>query len=65
MAEPLKNSFGTDVPPVIADMVGAVYPELDRELITTFKKLHGRKKPPVGDPASWKRIILDLAKSVG
>ena len=31
MAEPLKNSFGTDVPRVIADMVGAVYPDLDRE----------------------------------
>ena len=31
MAEPLKNSFGPDVPRVIADMVGAVYPEFDRE----------------------------------
>jgi 3-methyladenine DNA glycosylase AlkC len=31
MAEPLKNSFGTDIPSVIADMVGTEYPEFDRE----------------------------------
>ncbi len=30
MAEPLKNSFGTDVPKLIADMVAAVYPDFDR-----------------------------------
>jgi len=31
MAEPLKNSFGSDVARVIADMVDAVYPDFDRE----------------------------------
>jgi 3-methyladenine DNA glycosylase AlkC len=32
MAEPLKNSFGPDVPVRIADMVERVFPEFDREL---------------------------------
>ena len=32
MAEPLKNSFGPDVPVRIADMVEPVFPEFDREL---------------------------------
>jgi len=31
MAEPLKNSFGPDVPVVIADMITPVYPEFDRD----------------------------------
>ena len=31
MAEPLKNSFGPDVPVLIADMIAPVYPEFDRE----------------------------------
>lgn len=31
MAEPLKNSFGPDVPALIAEMVVAVYLEFDRE----------------------------------
>ena len=31
MAEPLKNSFGPDVPVVIADMITSVYPEFDRD----------------------------------
>lgn len=31
MAEPLKNSFGPDVPQLIADMVDAVYPDFDHE----------------------------------
>ena len=32
MAEPLKNSYGPDVPVRIADMVERVFPEFDREL---------------------------------
>lgn len=31
MPEPLKNSFGPDVPVLIADMIAPVYPEFDRE----------------------------------
>jgi len=31
MAEPLKNSFGPDVPVVLADMISPVYPEFDRD----------------------------------
>ncbi len=31
MAEPLKNSFGPDVPARIADMIGPVFPGFDRE----------------------------------
>ena len=31
MAEPLKNSFGPDIPLLIADMVDAVYADFDRE----------------------------------
>jgi 3-methyladenine DNA glycosylase AlkC len=31
MAEPLKNSFGPDVPIAIADMITSAYPEFDRE----------------------------------
>ena len=31
MSEPLKNSFGPDVPEVIADMIAPVYPGFERE----------------------------------
>ena len=31
MAEPLKNSFGPDIPGLIADMVTAAYPAFDRD----------------------------------
>jgi len=31
MPEPLKNSFGPDVPVLIANMIAPVYPEFDRE----------------------------------
>jgi 3-methyladenine DNA glycosylase AlkC len=31
VAEPLKNSYGTDIPERIADMIAAVYPGFDRD----------------------------------
>lgn len=34
MAEPLKNSFGPEVPARIADMIAAVLPEFDRKVFT-------------------------------
>ena len=32
MAEPLKNSFGPDVPARVADMIAAVFPDFDRKV---------------------------------
>jgi hypothetical protein len=43
---------------------GTVVPGLDRELMAAFKKLHGRKKPPVGDAARWRDIIMDVARQL-
>ena len=31
MAEPLKNSFGPDIPARIADMIGAVHADFERD----------------------------------
>jgi 3-methyladenine DNA glycosylase AlkC len=36
MPEPLKNSFGTDVPVLIADMIVAAYPGFDRDRFLTL-----------------------------
>ncbi len=40
MAEPLKNSFGPDVPGRIADMIVPIYPDFDRQSFVT-KALDG------------------------
>ena len=74
MAEPLKNSFGPDVPVRIAAMIGHVYPDFDdasfvrsalegyEELELTPRARHISEALADYLPADWERalgIVID------